>query len=318
MFCQSCGSQVAGAFCTKCGARASQPAPPPPPPVQPGGPPPSYNPAPPPPPPPQYAPPQQQYAPPQQQYAPQPLPPPAKSGSGLKILFVVLGVFALLGFMFVGAIWYGWHKVKEKAADNGIDLNELSQTQHGPRRRLNACSLLSKSELSQLVGMNIDRVEGDKSASTHTKCTYFSESAIDKSTDAATDALKRIQDGQVSGGNTPAEQEKAMKEVGNIMRGISGTAANGMVVSVEVETDNAKATMGAFKIAMGILTVGDKEHHKVLREDIKGVGDEAIMGLMASIFMFRKGDVAVSIDGRGLTGGRETQIEIGKRIAARL
>ena len=28
MFCQSCGAQVAGAFCIKCGARASQPSPP--------------------------------------------------------------------------------------------------------------------------------------------------------------------------------------------------------------------------------------------------------------------------------------------------
>src|ERR1039458_1786840 len=28
MFCQSCGAQVAGAFCTKCGASASQPSPP--------------------------------------------------------------------------------------------------------------------------------------------------------------------------------------------------------------------------------------------------------------------------------------------------
>src|ERR1022692_414980 len=39
MFCQSCGAQVAGAFCTKCGARASQPSPP-------SAPPPAYTPPP--------------------------------------------------------------------------------------------------------------------------------------------------------------------------------------------------------------------------------------------------------------------------------
>ena len=37
MFCQSCGAQVAGAFCAKCGARASQPSPP-------SAPPPAYTP----------------------------------------------------------------------------------------------------------------------------------------------------------------------------------------------------------------------------------------------------------------------------------
>src|ERR1035441_5320424 len=39
MFCQSCGAQVAGAFCTKCGAQASQPSPP-------SAPPPAYTPPP--------------------------------------------------------------------------------------------------------------------------------------------------------------------------------------------------------------------------------------------------------------------------------
>ncbi len=39
MFCQSCGAQVSGSFCAKCGARASQPSPPP-------APAPSYTPAP--------------------------------------------------------------------------------------------------------------------------------------------------------------------------------------------------------------------------------------------------------------------------------
>ena len=39
MFCQSCGAQVAGEFCTKCGTRASQPSPP-------SAPPPAYTPPP--------------------------------------------------------------------------------------------------------------------------------------------------------------------------------------------------------------------------------------------------------------------------------
>src|ERR1017187_5116507 len=99
MFCQSCGAQVAGAFCAKCGARSSQPSPPP-------ASPPAYTPSPPPPP----------YAPPPQ-YA-QPLPPAAKSGSGLKILFVVLGSLGLIGVLAIGGVWFALHKVKQAAANH--------------------------------------------------------------------------------------------------------------------------------------------------------------------------------------------------------
>lgn len=238
----------------------------------------------------------------------------------MKILFVVLGVLAVLGFLFFGALWYGWHKVKETAKSNGIDVDGITETQHGPARRLNACDLLSKDELSQIVGFKIDRTEGTGTG-TDSKCSYFSEGAIDHSTDAVTEAMKRIQENKDSG-NAPADQEKAMKEVGTIMRGMAGSQANGMVVQTEVVTENPKGAMAAYKIAMGLMTMGardaDQKTVKMLKEDIKGVGDEAMMGPLGVMFMFRKGNVAVMQDGRGLTGGRDMQIAIGKKIAERI
>src|ERR1017187_4814788 len=108
MFCQSCGAQVTEAFCSKCGARASQPS-------LPSATPPAYTP---PAPPPQYAPPLQ--------YA-QPLPAAAKSGSGLKILFVVLGILCLMGVLAIGGGWFALHKVKQAAANHGIDLSSRSE-----------------------------------------------------------------------------------------------------------------------------------------------------------------------------------------------
>jgi hypothetical protein len=217
----------------------------------------------------------------------------------------------------IGALWYGWHMVKQAAASKGVDLDSITDTRRapGPARRLNACDLLTKEELSQMVGMNVERAEGN-GKSTHSTCAYYSSSAIDKSSDAATDAIKRIQQ-RTNSGDTNADQEKALKDLGNIVRGISGVAANGLVISVEVETDNAKAAMAGFKIAMAAMTVGNDKNH-ALREDIKGVGDEAIVGPLASIFIFRKGDVAVTIDGRALTGGRDAEVAIAKRIAGRL
>jgi hypothetical protein len=234
------------------------------------------------------------------------------------VLFIVLGILAFLGMMGIGALWFGWHVVKQAAASKGVDLNDFTADTHhvGPHRRLNACVLLTKEELSQILGMAIERTEGGNTG-THSTCAYYSSAAVDKSTDAATDAIKRIQENKDSG-NTNADQEKALKEVGNIMRGMAGAASNGLVVSIETETENPKAAMAGMKIAMGVMTVGDANKTKALREDIKGVGDEAIMGPLASIFVFRKGDVAVTIDGRALVGGRDTQIAIGKHIADKL
>ena len=149
MFCQSCGAQVTGAFCTKCGARANQ-APPPPPSAQP----PAYTPPPPPP----------------QQYS-QPLP-PAKSGSGIKILFVVLGILAMMGMLAIGGVWYAWHKAKEVAARSGIDLNGITEQHRGPVRRIDACELLTKEDLSQILSLNVERAVSTGKSS-HSSCRYY-------------------------------------------------------------------------------------------------------------------------------------------------
>jgi hypothetical protein len=211
--------------------------------------------------------------------------------------------------------------VKETAKTKGVDLDSFTETRHGPARRLDACSLISKEELSQLVGITVERAQGDGTG-THSSCAYYSSASIDQSTNSATDAMDRMKQYKATG-NADADRQKAMDEVGKILRGVSGAAANGLVVNVQVETDNPKGTMAAFKIAMAAMTIGadkekDKDLLKVMREDVKGVGDEAIMGPLASVFIFRKGDVAVTIDGRALTGGRDMQIAIGKRIASRL
>lgn len=313
MFCQSCGAEVTGAFCTKCGARAAQS----PPPVQPGGPPPAYS-----APPPQYAPPPPQYAPPPPQYSP-PLPPPATSGSGLKILFIVLGVLAFLGMLGIAGIWYGWHMVKSAAASRGVDLNSFSETQRGPGRRLDACALLPKEELSQILHLPVERSEGG-GRSTDSSCRYYSDEAQQRGTDEASEAIKKLQESSKSG-DTSAEEAEKLKNLGTVIRGISGAASSsqgGPTLTIEVHSEGAKSTMAAFKLAMGLTTGmvsgGEEKTRKALSEEVKGVGDEAMFGPLLSIFMFRQGDVAVQLDARALPGGRDAILTIARSIAAKL
>ena len=79
----------------------------------------------------------------------------------MKILFVVLVILGLMGVLAIGGVWFTWHKVKQAAANNGIDLNSFSETRRGPARQFDACELLTKEDLSQILNLNVERAEGD-------------------------------------------------------------------------------------------------------------------------------------------------------------
>ena len=308
MFCQNCGAQVTEAFCTKCGTRASQPSPPSAPPSAYPSPPPS----------PQYAP--------LPQYG-QPLPPAAKSGSGLKILLVVLGVLGLLGVLTIGGIWFAAHKVKQAAANNGIDLNSFSEARGGPARQFDACELLTKEDLSQILNLSVERAEGD-GKSTHSTCRYFSSGAQQRSLDEAAAAKEKLEE-ETKAGNSKPDPSSVINDFGNLVRGAAGAAApavgqtDGLVLTVGIDSENAKAAMAGFKLGMGltgavVMKGADPQGKAMMREDVQGVGDEAIAGPLLSLFMFRKGDVSVQLDARLLPGGRDAQIAIAKRIISKL
>jgi hypothetical protein len=301
MFCQSCGAQIAGAFCAKCGARASQPSPL-------SAAPPAYA----PPPPPQYA---------------QPLPPASKSGSGLKILFVVLGILGLMGVLAIGGVWFALHKVKQAAANNGIDLNGFSERRHGPARQFDACELLTGGDLAQILNLNIERVEST-GRSTHSSCRYYSSAAQQRASDEAAAAMKKLQE-ETKGAPSKAGQQAVMNDFGNMVRGIAGAAGpavgetNGLLLTVGIDSENAKAAMAGFKLGVGltgalVMKGADPEGKAMMREEVKGVGDEAISGPLLSLFMFRQGDVSVQLDARLLPGSRDVQIAIAKRIISKL
>jgi hypothetical protein len=290
MFCRTCGAQLTAAFCTRCGAPAVQP----PPPVQPAAPQPSS----------------------------QPQPPASKTGSGLKVLFVVLGVIAFLGMLSVGAIWYGWHKVKQTVASQGIDLN--TAVDRGAGRQLDACELLTKEDLAQILNLAIERSEGT-GRSTHSTCRYYSSAAQQRGTDEAAAAFKKLQQNTKSN-DSPAQQDEALKNLETMVRSVGGAAAgtvNDSVLNIEVESENAKAAMAGFRLGAGLAAAvvgadAKPEARKAFREEVQGIGDEAVFGPLQSLLMFRKGDVSVQIDARTLPGGRDTEIAIAQRIAAKL
>jgi hypothetical protein len=248
----------------------------------------------------------------------------AKSGSGLKILLVVLGVILFLGALSFGAVWHGWHKVKRTVASKGFDLDRLTQVQSGPERQIGACELLTKEDLAQILSLPIDRAESS-GRSSHSTCNYYSAAAAQHGADQVASGFKKMQD-DMKEGNSPAQQEAGLKDLETMLRGVASGAAgltHGPVLSIEVNSENSRAAMAGFRLGVNIgasVVAKDAkpEARTAMAEEVKGVGDEAVFGPLKTLFMFRKGDVSVKLDARMLPGGRDTEIAIAQRILARL
>lgn len=294
-YCRFCGAPTPGPFCGQCGKAISEGAP-------------SH---------PASLPSCQTSA-----SAPQAHPLSMTSSPGPKILFVALGVIGFLGVAAAGTVWYGWHRVKQTVASKGIDL--VSVADSGAGRRLDACLLLTKEDLGQILNLTIDRSEGT-GPSAHSTCRYYSSAAQKRGTDEAAAAIKKMQEA-ANANDSPAQQENAVNELENLVRGIGGAAAgatNGEVLTIELDSETAKAAMVGFRLGSGVsaaVVTGDAKPaaRKFFSEDVKGIGDEAAFGPIASLLMFRKGDVNVKLDARTLPDRRDAEIAIAKCILAKL
>ena len=220
-FCRNCGAAQAGGtpFCAHCGARqaAAAGAPTPPDPR------------------PEVAPPTRAFQPPpplaesnftqqshtqrpsnQQGFQPAPLP-PAKKGSGLKILAFVLVFFVLAGAATLGGLYYVAHRLKqavvEKAASAGVDLNSISSPVTSDTaskiRTYKACDLLSRTDATAMLGEPIERIE-DQGAT----CLYYGPAGLSGklAQEGTANLLKQMQQpgAQVNGNDVTDSLSKLM------------------------------------------------------------------------------------------------------------
>lgn len=128
-FCMKCGAPLGEAkFCTSCGAAAGTPTV-----IAPG--------------------------------APVAAAPPAKSGGGMKILFIVLGIFALLFTMAMGSCLYFGYQVKKKAQQFA------AETRNTPAYRgtRDACSVITAADVSEALGVPAEMSDESSSTSCHFK-----------------------------------------------------------------------------------------------------------------------------------------------------
>ena len=118
---------------------------------------------------------------------------------------------------------------------------------------MDACQLLTKEELGQIQNLTVERSEGT-GPSTHSTCRYYSSVALKRGSDATAAAIQKIQE-TADANSAPAQQERVVNELEDLVRGIGGAAAgatNGEMLTIEVDSETAKAAMAGFRLGAGL------------------------------------------------------------------
>jgi hypothetical protein len=230
----------------------------------------------------------------------------------VKILIIVLCVLAVGGVLVVGTVVYVAHRVKQavvaKAAENGVDLNSFSNTTSESTRALpKPCTLLSKDEVSRLIGQPIERTEIKNRT-----CEYYGPASLS--------AKLAQQEGsaEVARAKTPGADAKASAIALQRMMARMG-AANGNAEAVSTGSNgelplmvlgvspSGKATMNALSLTRALIgaaskaEVGEtKNGHDGTADvfvgaNVTGLGDKAMWTPQSGLYVLQ-GDTLIQVN----------------------
>ncbi|MCZ2152239.1 MAG: zinc ribbon domain-containing protein [Bryobacterales bacterium] len=254
------------------------------------------------------------------QAAPTASPAPAKpaSSSLLKFVLIAFAVIALLGMISVAGVIYAGYRIKNKveqsAKNHGINLHDLASSPSAPGRGLNPCTLLSKEEAEQILKLPLVRVDrsGDE-------CRYFAKPLSLEEQQAGLkqafdEMMKKTQSARP--GEESAGKILRQSGVGDLTRQIAGAANDGSApLFVITYAENGKQQIAAMKLAAG--AVAGKSGLDAL-EELRGIGDEAVLGPLDSMLVVEKNGAGVGIDMRQLPNAKQLAIEMARRIVPRM
>jgi hypothetical protein len=238
------------------------------------------------------------------------------------VLFVVMGIMATAGLLYVG--YRVKNRIEREAAELRHDTSRPSPARvaaaaEAPVRHVVACSMLSKEEASQILGVAVERTQA-KEASGESTCQYFVKPRSQQErTASVADAFMAI----AKGGATPEPEVKAneaykvSRQTGmdDLVKGIGGLAAppDAPYLAVRVSWENARQGLSILK-----MTIAGNSAGVQTTENLQGIGDQAFMGPMDTFLAFVKGETGVQIDLSQIPKGRNKGVAIARTIAPRL
>ena len=250
-----------------------------------------------------------------------PAPAPVKSGGSplLKIVLVVVVIFAVLGIGTAAGLYYVYYRVREKVHEversTGFTLPSRaegdSNRDAGVTKR-GSCSLLTKEEAESTLGLAVTRVEADvNSRGEDVGCSYWTQPVALGDVAARAREMRAAQERKTPNGKASEEDAKElMKSLTAAIGGVNGPG--GARFTFSVARGDGATLYSATRMANAVLpTPGHSD-------DLSGLGDEAAFGPMDSTLAVRKGDDALLMQLQTLPGGRSKAIAAARVILSRL
>ena len=279
-FCTNCGAPLAGAFCGRCGQRG-----------QAANTPGQDQPA---------------SAGPQQ-------PPAALPKSSNAPLLIIGGIVLIMLLAAFGAMIYGvsWFKNKVSSLTGGA-LGQAEVTQG------NACKLLSRAELQQVLGVTVERnaeiMEGREPG-----CAYFTNPAAFAELQkiaveqARRDSERASKDPALnnSKSDNPLELLKHTQEMEGIVKGLGLTQPDqdGKVFAFTVDRNFGSRNWTALRATMSVVPGFD---------EVSGVGDHAMIGSFGHAFYVLKGDSIFRLETMYVPEARTRGADIARKMISHL
>jgi len=250
---------------------------------------------------------------------------PAGVGSGLKILFVVLGCFAVAGMAVIGGLYFVAHKVKqvvvEKAAENGVDLSGITApskpTRSDKNRFHNPCDLMSKEDAARFLGEPIERtVVQDLS------CMYLGPKGLSAKL-AQEQASKTFKRAQAPGATVDAmDMTNAMDQALSAMAAEAGkTGVDGewplLMLSADPDGKGPMMALSAGKAIFNGIVNASQPNSKQFSAEVPGLGDKAIRMPKIGLHVL-KGETVLGVIVGAVPDADAKSIEIARAILPRL
>ena len=195
----------------------------------------------------------------------------AKSGSGIKILLIVLVVLFVGALIVVGGVVYVAHRVVTTAKDDlakaGISSSDLSSVANSTHP--DACKYLSAGDVSAAVGVPIIDVKSDNG------CHYIAQGS------AANFTMQHV--GAMGGGKDMPAGMPGMTSASSDTNSAETTS----LVDITINSSGGRMQMKLEKKLIGGLQVKG-----IINGDLQGIGDEALV-IGNNLLLVRKGDMLV-------------------------
>jgi len=241
-----------------------------------------------------------------------------------KVLLIGAGLALLVGAVAAGGLVYVGFRVKSRVERAARELSTEPRSSPDPRpaagvaaRSIDACSLLTREEAAEILGVAIERAQS-KHGTIDSTCEYYARPRSKEQRGAAVAAAFRGMSERGDrpvppGRNTPVE---ALRQSGmeGLLKEIGGLASpDGPYLAVMVNWDGGRTAISMLNLVAGVSAPGLET-----TEVLEGIGDEAVIGAADSVLAFVKGRTGVQIGLSLVPQGRDRGIAIAHKIASRL